>query len=160
MDYLYLSYRSRQPELHGVGFCWPPVDKAENLRRGSSIFSVGSSISAWAPSHDGRAHQMPMRMNIRRHICLSLFLNLHSCSINDQIIVNTYSVAENLHFNVVASVCTLTPCMQKCQKTNRQFGRIQTFLQRSAYTVPVHLYELGAAETPLPCVTKHFSHCC
>ena len=42
------------------------VVKVENPRRGNSIFSVGS------PSHEGRAHQMLMRVNIRYHtiICL------------------------------------------------------------------------------------------
>jgi len=37
------------------------VVKVENPRQGNSIFSVGS------PSHEGRAHQMLMRVNIRYH---------------------------------------------------------------------------------------------
>ena len=38
----------------------------ENLKRGID----GTPVLAWAPSHEGRVHQMLMRVNIRCRICL------------------------------------------------------------------------------------------
>ena len=48
------------------------VVKVENLRRWNSVFSVG-------PSHEGRAHQALMRLNIPCHICLSFSICRPTC---------------------------------------------------------------------------------
>jgi len=62
------------------------------------IRGEGSPFSAWACSHDGRAHQMLMGVSIFDATVAFLFLNMYVRLINDQITVNTYSVTEDLHF--------------------------------------------------------------
>jgi len=53
------------------------------------IRGEGSPFSAWACSHDGRAHQMLMGVNIFDATVAFLFLNMYVRLTNDQITVNT-----------------------------------------------------------------------
>ena len=102
------------------------VIKVENLRRGNSIFSV-------APSHEGRAHQVLMRMNIQCHICLQ-----------------QATVVSDLAQNVVIWSYTTVPV---AFRHSRSCAFVRTWRYRNA-----ELPTIGGAGTPFPCVPRQFNH--
>ena len=57
--------------------CWPQWLKWKIWGEKNYIFSMGPKISAWAPSHEGRAHHMLMRVNIWCLFCLSFSQSVH-----------------------------------------------------------------------------------
>jgi len=96
------------------------VVKVENLRRGNSIFSV-------APSHDDRAHQMLMRVNIRCHVLPA-----------------TSNCRQLFRTDVVIWSYTIVPV---------PFCLPFVFLEVQESCLPI----IRGAGTPLPCVPTHFN---
>jgi len=117
------------------------------------------------PSHEGRAHQMLMRVNVRCHICLSFF-SICTCVL----LTMRHSKHVQCHRRHSLKFCCVSLHVYKSvTETNTRFDRIQPFLSTVRPTVPVRFSNLEVQEGYLPiirnagtlcrCVPSHFNHC-